>query len=111
MIDAKEIEKKIRESINERRKLGEHSGGSGHLALRSITKFNLSELKEVPYEAIIAYEIICDYEIYTETEFLHPPEDDIYYTEHYRDKFIINKNVEILNIQENLIKNGTFLRD
>ena len=100
MPDIKDLEKKIREEINKKRNLGEHAGGSGHLAFRSITKFNLGELKEITYKGKQAYEITCEYEIYTETEFLHPPENDKYYTEHYKDKFIFDQKLNILVLED-----------
>ena len=96
MLDQNKLKQIIREKIGKLRNLGEHSGGSGHLAYRSITKFNLREPKEIVYNDIDALEIICEYEIYTETEFLHPPEADEYFTEHYRDKIIISKDYDIL---------------
>ncbi len=99
MIDEKKMKSIIQEEIEKLRKLGEHAGGSGHLAFRSIIKFKLSEPKEVEYEGKEATEVICKYDIYTETEFLHAPEDDEFYTEHYNDKFILDKDLKILTIE------------
>jgi hypothetical protein len=96
MMDKSKIESIIREEISKLRKLGEHAGGSGHLAYRSLIKFELSEPKEIKYEDKEVFEVICKYDIYTETEFLHPPENDEYYTEHYTDKFILDKDLKIL---------------
>lgn len=45
------------------------------------------------------FEVICKYDIYTETEFLHTPEMDELYTEHYKDKFILDKDFKILKIE------------
>ena len=93
------IEFAIRKEISKMRKLGEHAGGSGHLAYRSFIEFELSDPKEIEYKGKEVIEIICKYDIYTETEFLHPPEDDELYTEHYKDKFILNKDLKILKVE------------
>jgi len=100
MYNIKKLEKVIKEEINKKRRLGEHTGGSGHLGFRSIVKFNLGEPREIPHHGEQVYEIICEYEVYTETEFMHSPENDIYYTEHYRDKIIFNKDLKILEYKE-----------
>jgi len=97
VFDYKKVEEIIREDISKRRQLGEHAGGSGHLAYRSITEFKLVNPKETNYKGKEAYEIVCNYDIYTETEFLHAPEDDELYTEHYTEVFIISKENEILS--------------
>ena len=90
------IKKRVNELIKEKRKLGEHAGGSGHLAYRSFTKYDLSALKEIIYNDKVAYELIAEYSIYTETEFLHDPEEDDLYTEHYKDKFVFDKDLNLL---------------
>ncbi len=46
------------------------------------------------------YEVICNYDIYTETEFLHTPDMDELYTEHYRDKFILDKDLKVVKIED-----------
>ena len=95
------IEKIIREEICKRRNLGEHARmGSDHLYYRSLTKFELNQVKELNYQEKPAFETICKYDIYTETEFLHPPDMDELYTEHYEDKFIFDKNFRILEIKD-----------
>ena len=95
------IEKVIMEEISKLRNLGEHARkGSDHLYYRSISKFKAGKLKEKLYQEKLTYEIICKYDIYTETEFLHPPDMDELYTEHYEDKFIFDKNFRILEIKE-----------
>ncbi len=98
MFDIKKIKEIIDEEIAKSRKMGEHAGGSGHLAFRSIIKFELSEPKEIQHKGNLAYELTCKYDIYTETEFLHPPEEDEVYTEHYTDKFLFDKDSNIIEL-------------
>ena len=98
MSDQNTLKSIILETIGKVRNLGEHAGGSGHLAYRSLIKFESSAPKEILYEGKESIEVICKYDIYTETEFLHPPEDDIYYTEFYREKFILDRDLKILAI-------------
>jgi hypothetical protein len=101
MIDIDKLEKRVKEEIDLLRKLGEHTRkGSDHLIFRSISKFELSKPVETIYNGQQAYEVICKYDIYTETEFLHPPEMDEEYTEHYRDKFIFDKKLKLLEIMD-----------
>jgi hypothetical protein len=100
MMNIEEIKELILKDIGKKRRLGEHAGGSGHLAFRSIIKFELIEPKETLYEGKQAIEVICKYDIYTETEFLHPPERDEEYTEHYRDRYILDKNLNILTVED-----------
>ncbi|MFX1316168.1 MAG: hypothetical protein ACFE9T_09915 [Promethearchaeota archaeon] len=100
-MDNKELERAIQEEINKIRNLGEHTRkGSDHLYFRSISKFKLSNPKKIRYEGKEVYEVKCKYDIYTETEFLHTPEMDELYTEHYQDKFIIDENLKILDIED-----------
>ena len=99
MIDIKKMKSIIQEEIGKSHNLGEHAGSSGHLAYRSIINFKLSEPKEVEYKGTQAYEVTCKYDIYTETEFLHDPDDDEDYTEHYQYKFILDKDSKILAVE------------
>ena len=97
MVEIKEIEHVIKEEIQKRRNLGEHArAGSGHLSYRSMSKFKLGKLKKTKHQEGLAFEVICTYDIYTETEFLHSPDMDELYTEHYKDKFIIDRDFRIL---------------
>jgi len=99
--EIKEIEQVIREDIQKRRNLGEHArGGSGHLSYRSMSKFKLGKLKKTKRQEGLAFEVICTYEIYTETEFMHSPDMDELYTEHYKDTFIIDSDFRILEIND-----------
>jgi hypothetical protein len=95
------LEKRVKKEIEMLRKLGEHARkGSDHFIFRSISKFELSKPVEIIYNNQQVYESICQYDIYTETEFLHPPEMDEEYTEYYRDKFIFNKKLKLLEIRD-----------
>jgi hypothetical protein len=99
MVEIKEIEHVIREEIYKLRNLGEHAReGSDHLYYRSISKFKLGKLKKTKSQERLAFEVICTYDIYTETEFLHSPDMDELYTEHYKDKFIIDRDLRIVEV-------------
>ena len=70
--EIKEFEQVIREDILKRRNLGEHArGGSGHLSYRFMSKFKLGKLKKTKRQEGIAFEVICTFDVYTETEFMH----------------------------------------
>ena len=100
--EVKELEHVIKEDILKRRNLGEHTrGGSGHLSYRSMSKFKLGKLKKTKDQEGFIYEVISTYDIYTETEFMHSPDMDGLYTEHYKDTFIIDSAFRILEINEN----------
>ncbi len=102
MVNLEELEKKIKEEIYKLRNLGEHARrGSDHLYYRSISKIKIGRLKEVKFQEKLIYEVDCKYDVYTETEFLHPPEMDDLYTEHYNDKFIFDKDFTLLEIKDN----------
>ena len=101
MSDLKEIEHSIKEEIHTLRNLGEHSReGSDHLSYRSISKFKLGKLKKSKHQEKLAFEVICTYDIYTETEFMHSPDMDELYTEHYKDTFILDSDFRILEIND-----------
>jgi len=65
-----------------------------------MSKFKLGKLKKTKYQEGIAFEVICTYDIYTETEFMHSPDMDELYTEHYKDKFIIDSDFKILEVND-----------
>jgi len=99
--EIKEIESVIKKEIQKRRNLGEHArGGSGHLSYRSMSKFELGKLKKTKSQEGIAFEIICMYDVYTETEFMHSPDMDELYTEHYKDTFILDSDFKILEVKD-----------
>ena len=58
----------------------------------------MGKLKKTKHQEGLAFEVICTYDIYTETEFMHSPDMAELYTEHYKDKFIIDKDFKILNV-------------
>ena len=96
MLDLKALEQKIKERIEENHKLGEYAGGSGHLAFRSLIEFKIERPKEIVHEGKKAYEIYYKFGIYTETEFLHPPEQDELYTERHEDKVLVDDDLNFL---------------
>jgi hypothetical protein len=101
MVDLEKLENIIKKEIYKLRNLGEHARkGSDHLYYRSLIKFSLNKVKELKNQVNSAFEVICKYDIYTETEFLHTPDMDELYTEHYKDKFILDKNFRILEIKD-----------
>ena len=101
MINSEKLENIIKEEISKLRRLGEHERkGSDHLYYRSISKFNMSKIKESVYQEKAVYEVICKYDVYTETEFLHTPDIDEEYTEHYNDLFIIDKDLKLLDVKD-----------
>lgn len=96
-IDTNKLKKIIQNEIEKRHKLGEFAGGSGHLSYRSVSKLELETPKEIKFKGKIAYQIAFKFNIYTETEFLHSPEDnDTYFTERHQVKVIFDKNINIL---------------
>jgi len=99
--EIKEIERRIKEEIHKLRNLGEHArGGSDHLSYRSISKFKLGKLKQIKTQEERAFKVICTYDVYTETEFMHSPDMDELYTEHYKDTFILNSDFRILEVND-----------
>ncbi|NVM36451.1 MAG: hypothetical protein HWN81_12705 [Candidatus Lokiarchaeota archaeon] len=66
---------------------------------RSLNMFKLGKPEELKSLEKSVFEVICKCDIYTEIEFLHSPEMDELYTEHYEDKFIFNKDFDILEIK------------
>jgi len=95
------LEDIVKEEIYKLRNLGERSRkGSDHLSYRSLTKFDLGKIHKLKDKNEIIYELICKYDIYTETEFLHTPDQDELYTEHYKDKFIFDKEFNIKSTED-----------
>ncbi|MHA1240149.1 MAG: hypothetical protein ACTSQU_05080 [Promethearchaeota archaeon] len=101
LVESKEIERVIKEEIYKLRNLGEHvRGGSDHLSYRSMSKFKLGKLKKTKHQEKSAFTVICTYDIYTETEFMHSPDMDELFTEHYKDTFILDSDFRILEVNE-----------
>ena len=95
------LEEATKREISKLRNLGEHGRkGSDHLSYRSLLKFNIAKIKKSEKEGKSIYKVICTYEIYTETEFLHTTDMDEFYTEHYKDIFIFDTNYNLLEVQE-----------
>ena len=98
-MNLEKLEDNIKRKILKLRNLGEHAReSSDHLYYRSIIKFTLGKVKKVKHQEKPVFEITCKYDIYTETEFLHTPDMDELYTEHYKDKFIFDKDFVILEV-------------
>jgi len=101
MVNGEKLETSIKKEINMLRNLGENSrAGSDHLYFRTLIRFKLDKVKEFKHKEKLAFEVICKYDIYTETEFLHSPEMDEHYTELYKDKFTFDKEFNILEIKD-----------
>ncbi|MFX0179445.1 MAG: hypothetical protein ACFE78_04595 [Candidatus Hodarchaeota archaeon] len=101
MENREKLEEIIKEEIYKLRNLGEHERkGSDHLYNRSLSKFKIGKLKKGKDQGKLIYEVICKYDVYTETEFLHTPEMDELYTEHYKDKFILDNDFRLLEIKD-----------
>ena len=95
------LEQFVKEEIYKLRNLGEHARrGSDHLYYRSLSQLKIGELKILKDSDELTYELVCIYDIYTETEFMHDPNMDDYLKEHYEDKFIFDKNLKLLEIKD-----------
>ena len=64
-----------------------------------MSKFKLGKLKKIKHQEGIAFTVICTYDVYTETEFMHSPDMDELYTEHYKDTFILDNDFRILEVK------------
>ena len=91
------FEEIIKSAICNYRKIGEQSGGSGHLGFVNITEFNIETVEFTTYKEQPAWEVTFRFKTFTETEFEHAPQDDIYYQSEYRDKVILDENTDVLN--------------
>ena len=56
----------------------------------------MEDPREIMHENKKAYEVSYKFAIYTETEFLHPPEQDELYTERHEDKVLIDDDLNFL---------------
>jgi hypothetical protein len=65
-----------------------------------MSKFKLGKLKKTKLQEQAAFKVICTYDVYTETEFMHSPDMDELYTEHYKDTFVIDSDFRILEIND-----------
>ena len=101
LIDKEKLQEAIIKKIKEIRNLGEHARkGSDHLSCRSIIYFKIKKIKKIKGQEKECFEVACKYKIYTLTEFTHPPEMDEFFTEHYLDKFILDKEYKILDVKK-----------
>jgi len=101
MENREKLEEIIKEKIYKLRNLGEHERkGSDHLYYRSLSKFKIGKIKKRKIRDKLIFEVVCKYDVYTETEFLHTPEMDELYTEHYKDKYVLDKDLRLLEIKD-----------
>ncbi len=105
MENRENLEEIIKEEIYKIRNLGEHERkGSDHLYYRALINFKIDKIKKGKDQGKLIYEVVCKYDVYTETEFLHYSDMDELYTEHYKDKFILDKDFRLLEIKD-MLKN------
>ncbi len=78
--------------------------GLQNLSYRSLSKFKLGKLKKTKIQEKFTFEVICTYDVYTETEFMHSPNMEELYTEHYKDKFILDSDFRILEVSDKFSK-------
>jgi hypothetical protein len=101
MEDREKLIQSVKTEITKLRNLGEHGRkGSDHLSYRSISVFEIDTVKKLKVKNEVNYKLICRYDIYTETEFLHDSDMDELYTEHYIDKFLFDSNFELLKVED-----------
>ena len=95
------LEGVIKEEIHKLRNLGEHKRkGSDHSYFRALFNFKIDKVKKGKDQEKLIYEVVCKYDVYTETEFLHYSDMDELYTEHYTDKFFLDNDFRILEIKD-----------
>lgn len=103
MVDLDLFERKIREHLAQEKKLGESVGGSGHLGYQSISKFKLETPEIITYKNKECYEVMVSYSIHTESEFSYAREDEEevfdYHTSTYEQKYILDKNLNIIHFE------------
>lgn len=102
MIDKSKINLAVKEELRKQRKLGEQTGGSGHLGFVSISELKHSDPKKIKFKGQDAYEVLVELETYTETEFEHSPEHDEMYKSRHRDKIILDENLNVLDYQKDV---------
>ncbi|MFX1389071.1 MAG: hypothetical protein ACFE9Z_03295 [Promethearchaeota archaeon] len=99
MVNLEKIKQNVQKEIYNLRNLGEHGRkGSDHLYHRSLSNIEFKKLKKVRHNKKIAFEVVCKYDIYNETEFLHSSEMEDLYTEHYNDQFLLDEDYVILKV-------------
>ena len=95
------LEHIVKEEIYKLRNLGEHARkGSDHLYYRSLSQLEFGELKILKVNDELTYELNCNYNIYTETEFMHDSDMDDLFKEHYKEKFIFDSSFKLLEIKD-----------
>jgi len=79
--------------------IGEQAGGSDHLAYISIMRFDLEPAMQVLIGKAKAWKISFTIETYTETEFLHDPSEDVYYTHKYNGIIVLDADYNVLDFK------------
>jgi hypothetical protein len=96
-VDLGRVKDAILKAFQRQHKLGEAAGESGHLAYTSVTRLETCTPHDVMNGKQCAIEVPFTVETYTETEFLHSPEEDIYYTHKYVGKIVLDGAMNVLN--------------
>lgn len=97
--DEARVKELILDRFSQRHKLGEAAGGSGHLGFISVTRIHVWEPREVEAGGQRATEFPFTVETYTETEFLHEPDDDVYYTNRYGGTIVLDGSMNVLDFK------------
>jgi hypothetical protein len=96
-LDMVRIKDAILKEFQHQHKLGEAAGESGHLAYTSVTRLEAATPRDVVQGKRRAIEVPFTVETYTETEFLHSPEEDIYYKLKYVGKIVLDAAMNVLD--------------
>nr|MDO8086156.1 hypothetical protein [Candidatus Sigynarchaeum springense] len=95
-VDEKRIKELILEQFQRQHKLGETAGGSEHLGFTSVTRIDVGKPRETKINKQPAIEMSFTVETYTETEFLHSPDDDVFYTKKYAGTIAVDASMNVL---------------
>ncbi len=95
-VDMKRVKELILDRFKQDHRLGEAAGGSGHLSNISVTRIDTGKPLDTKIGKQPALEIPFTVETYTETEFMHAPEDDVYYTKKYAGVIDIDASMNVL---------------
>jgi len=88
--------------ISKNRKIGESAGGTEHLSYTSIVDIKPEEPKPIKFRGKNAFEIRFMVETYTETEFMHGPEDDVYFRHRYNDAVVYTSDFQVLEYRKDV---------
>jgi hypothetical protein len=96
-VDIARIKAAILKEFQRQHELGEAAGGSDHMAYTSVTRLEAGTPRDVVHGKKRALAVPFTVETYTETEFLHSPEEDIYYTHKYVGKIVLDAAMNVLD--------------